>query len=857
MIKFFYSKTFILLVSITLFIFCSEHLTAKDQAKAKRRVKVYRARQLGDKAFKNGLYKLASKFYTSYQKEAANDPDARIDASKCLIAAYVRSGNAVSARDVFNKLTTMFAARISKNQTLRNRLSYWDANIQMSNGEFKKAADIFKHLLNTIKQNTTLYFKTLDALGSAQARRLDWDKAEKTYALLEFAGKKTKWQKIATRKRLISLLMACNYTRARMVIKALPKEKNKYIKIIETLILVKEHKLKLAAVAYKKIRKLAMGSDPLWYMLSFSLATAYLQNKDYKNALLILNDSVLFANSEFERQQALITIINSAILADNIKAAASTAEKFLQNYPESFLSNEIRLKLANLYINEKQSDDALQVYETVINDKNANLATKITSARSAAHVFIAQKRYSEAKEKFAYISKVAKDDKTKGEGQYWIAELLYIQSKYNNAAEAFGQVAANFEDWREQALFKQIKSLMNTKHHSDSIYKIQNFLKKYPHSKDSQDAAFLYALALKNDKKFHDAQMQFAQFAKKYKTHAYAPRALFEEGNLALNHGDEGDAVSAYTELIKRYPGDSLVPNSLYRRMYVCFLNSAPEIAISDTATLFSKYQQSVYSIYAGFRLADYYVAIKKYDKAVVLLRKMQTMYKTQATVASKILYEIANTYFKEGNHKEALKTLNELSEKFPKSDIANNGLFLRGDIYSQKSDYEKAIPFFKKAAANPADSLLETAAWGRIGDSYFALGWKTPDGTNYLKASDFYNKILEKKKLKDRFRIQALYKLGRCEELLGDKGKALSKYHEAIIYYELDSEEGRMTAKSSKWFVKASLAAAILYLQKDTQEAAEAAIVIYKSLIQLHIPPINDYKKQILQISEKYNLKE
>lgn len=845
----------ITLAGVLLFIFISSIITSAQEGKPA--AKVYRTRQLGDKAFQDGLYILASKFYETYLREATDDPDAQIDASECLIAAYVRSGNALQASEVFNKLTTKFAATISGNQELRNRLSYWDGNIQMSGGDLKKAAETFTGLLNILPQNTELYFQTLDALGTSQARSLHWDKAEKTYAMLEFAGKKTQWSDVAVGKRLLALLMTGNFQRARAILQTVPKEKNLYAKIIENLILVKENKLKEAADAYNAIRKNARGGDPLWYMLTSSLANAYLAQKDYKNALLILNDSVIFANSEFDRQQALLSIINTAVKADNISAAVTTAEKFLKSYPESFISNDIRLRLANLYAGEKKSEDALQVYETVIKDNNASNELKIKSARSAAHIFISMKRYADANEKFSFMAKDAKDIKIQGEGNYWMAELLYIQSKYKDAAKSFGMVAEKFSDWKEQSLFKQIKSLMNTENNAETIKKIQDFLKEFSKSKFAPDTSFLYALALKNDKKFNEAEAQFANFAKVYPNHSYAPRALFEEGTLSLDQGKAGQAIIAYTELCRRYPDNALVPNALYRRIYACFWNRDDKEAINDAQTLFSKYPTSIYTIHAGFRLADFYVETKNYNEAVEILKKMVSLYSNDPRIASRAIYEIANARFKEGNEKEALKTLDELSEKFHKESIENDGLFLRGDIYSGKSEYERAIPFYRKAAENKPGSELETASWGRLGDAYLALGWKTPDGTNYLNAANFYNKILDKKNITAQYRDQALYKIGLCEERLGDKGKALSKYHEAIYNYELDEKSDKMTAKSSIWFTKAALAAARLYLAKDTPEAAEAAIVLYKTLVRLGIEPVDDFKKKITEISNKYKLKE
>ena len=230
---------------------------------------IYRTRELGDKAFDDGLYELAAKFYLTYQRESSGNPTAQIDAGESLIAAYVRSGNTMSASDVFNNLTTTFATTIAGNESLRNRLTYWDGNIQMTAGNYEKASKIFSRLLNTVPQNSKLYFLSLDALGTSQARSLDWDKAEKSYALLEFAGKHTKWQKIAIQNRIFVLIMSGNYVRARIVLKSLPKEKNIYSKIINNLILTKENKLTEAAKLYRSIRSQGKGGRSVMVYVSF------------------------------------------------------------------------------------------------------------------------------------------------------------------------------------------------------------------------------------------------------------------------------------------------------------------------------------------------------------------------------------------------------------------------------------------------------------------------------------------------------------------------------------------------------------------------------------------------------------
>ena len=135
-------------------------------------------------------------------------------------------------------------------------------------------------------------------------------------------------------------------------------------------------------------------------------------------------------------------------------------------------------------------------------------------------------------------------------------------------------------------------------------------------------------------------------------------------------------------------------------------------------------------------------------------------------------------------------------------------------------------------------------------------MGWKSPDGANYLEAMKFYSKVTAKKDAPDSYLDQATYKLGRCEELLGDKGKAVLRYREVIYRYDLNKEMGRITAASSPWFAKSAIAAGKIYMEKDTPEAGDAAIAIYKTLIKANVQPIADFKRKIREIRDKFKLK-
>ena len=814
-------------------------------------------RALGDKAFNDGIYKLAAEFYEQYKNEVKNDPEGELDAARRLVATYVRSGNAKKAKDILDSIAEKHAERIQQNPRLAGELDYWSANALMAEKKNAAALEILSKLLKSLPQDSELYFQTLDAAATARARLGKWDEAEKTCALLEFAGRHTKWRRKAALKKIVAVIMMGNHELARSLIASLKKTGDAAPEILGCLILLREGKTKQALDAYKKIRKSARTADPLWFAVAYALAEILAKEEKWEETLSILDDALLFADNEQDRQKSLVSTINAAIASNNVDLAIKTSQRFLKTYPDSFMSNDIRYRLARLQARKDNPEKALKGLTTIVGDKSADIDIKIKAAKEAGKIYVSLKRFEEARKTFAYIRENAPEAKDRGEGAFNMAETLYIQGKYKEAAKEFAETAAEFKDWREKASFKRIKALMNAGDNENAMKTAKSFLRAFTQSPLKGDAMFLLALALKNAGDNENAEKTFAEFAAKYPNNQYAPRALFEEALLALDRNACDDAVKALAELVDRHPDSPLVPNALYRRANAFFWRKLDAEAIADVHLLSAKYPKSKFTTHALFTLADYYLERGDSKRAIEILRSLaKSRADNDKNAAAMALYKIADALFKKSEGAKAREVLDELSEKYPDSPLAADRTFLRGEIMTADDEYEKAIPFFQKAAAERPGSLLETAAWGRAGDCYLALGWKAPDGSNYLEAMKFYGKIIDKKTVPDSYLDQALYKIGRCEELMGDKGKALLKYRKVVYRYDFNSGIGEITAASSPWFAKSAIAAARIYLEKNTPEAGEAAIAIYNTLIKAKVHPGKDFKRKIAEIKNKFKLK-
>jgi TolA-binding protein len=814
-------------------------------------------RALGDKAFNDGIYKLAAEFYEKYKEEAGDNPDAVLDANRCLVATYVRSGNAKKAKSVLDELASTHSEQIKKNPKLKGELKYWNGCVLMAENKLEPALATFAELLKTLPQDSELYFQTLDAAATVRTLLGKWDEAEKTCALLEFAGRNTPWREKAAIKKIVAVIMMGNHDLAKNLIASLKTTQDATPKILGCLILLREGKTKQALAAYNQIRKSARTGDPLWFTVAYALAEVLQKEERWKEALSIMDDAILFANNENDRQKALVSIINDAISSNNLELALKTSKRFLETYPDSFMSNDIRYRLARLQARKDNPEKAIKALTKIIDDPEADIDIKIKAAKEAGKIYLSLKRFDDARKTFGYIRINAPEAKTRGEGAFSMAETLYIQGEYKKAAKEFALTAKEFKSWREKALFKEIKSFMNMKDNHNALKTAAIFLEKFKKSPLAGDVMFLMALAMKNSGDSAGAEKTFGSFAAKHPNNQYAPRALFEEGLLALNRNAESNATNAFTRLVEKYPDHPLVPNALYRRLHAFFWRNLDSEAIADVHLLAAKYPNSPFATHARFKLADYYLKRGNPKRAMEILRSIaDTRAEKDKKQAAMALYKIADILFKNSKSDNALSTLDELSEKYPDSPLTANGTFLRGEIRTANDEYEKAIPFFKKAATERPKSMLETAAWGRAGDCYFALGWKSPDGSNYLEAMKFYNKIIDKKNIPDSYLDQALYKLGRCEELLGDKGKAVLKYRKVIYRYDFNTVIGEITAASSPWFAKSAIAAAKIYLEKNTPEAGEAAISIYNTLIKAKVKPQEDFKRKIKEIQDKFKLK-
>jgi TolA-binding protein len=858
-------KTFPILLFITVTGIClelsSQEFSDKTPLPAEansngKTVEIIRNRQrvLGEKAFKDNDFQLAVTFFLRYKEEVKDKPDELKDAFECLITSYIRALNPESASRELKEYLKRFPNQDKK------QADFYRAEIFMAGSKFESAEKIYSELVETTPKTMPEYYQALAGLGASLIQQQKWAEAIKTYHLLEHESKTTKWEFIALEQKIYCLIMAGELKKAQIELLSFPKFNHNPsvadLKFLNILILAKDKRLAEIETVYKNVRQnIKEESYPLLYATDILIAKAFIAEKSYDNAVPYLKDAFIFSPSKYGRQKALRQLIDTYILCDKKDEAVASAEKYLKYYQHAQDTVNIRILMAKLFTEQGKTSEALKIYDDLINDSFLDFPAKVTAAKLAAKIFIDQKDYKSAASKLNEVFSKSNDDYIQGEGQYLLSELLFLQGDYQTAVASFIKTADKFKDWQEKSLYMAMRCYINLNEYDKALAIAENISKTFPKSTINVEITFWHAIILyrKGDK--DKALNEFIDFAGKHPKHSLTPEALFYAGRIAMDQKNYAGAEKLFSEIISIYPDSSLCANALYRRMITFYFLDDIKAAASDVKQLKKDYPDSKFTLNALFWLVDLHRERKEYAQAEKSLAVLMDFAEKKPEIKAKVLYDLAYVSSKSGNEEKALKYLKDLcaSKNIQDNEIVSEALFLTGDIYSVRGDFETAITFYLKAAERRPGSLLEQACFGRIGDCNYSLYSKNFDSRFLLDAVKYYEKILAGKNVSDYIRNQILYKTGKCLETAGEDNKALAKYKEVIYGFSLNKDNSKNIKPI--WVVKSANAAIALYRKQDTPEAGRKAIKIYNFLIENKLGPVEDYRKIIDSLESEYKL--
>ncbi len=491
-------------------------------------------------------------------------------------------------------------------------------------------------------------------------------------------------------------------------------------------------------------------------------AQALLLAADASTALKQYNEAARYYTSFTDNytddsQTPFITLKLARLYEEQLqdyRKATATYDHITQKFPQSKLVIDATLGLARCQEKLGDFDGALKTYVDLqsrypANDQFDNLQQKI---EFLLHHKI--KNRDAGIEKLARLMGEVLTEKSKAELSFKLGEIYFNDLKdYESAAKQFGTAIDNGLDeskfidayfYRTRAY--HLQSELNPDAAGQAITFYDSFLKQYPTSNRSDDAAyFSYQLKSRNSDQTIIIPLTQA-FLNQHPESIYRDRVLFDLGLASLKAGAVPDALQSFETITKEFPSSTFAS-----RAYIEIGNIQVQLHHSDSAMVYWKNASSIPSkdpstVLALWKIADLQLQNKNYSEAITVWK------------------QIMNEYFYTALAEKA-------SSLLPGGYVANNEFDEAIDLYNTKIAEQKSLP----AMENPDDSL------------YFHLATVFEKKGERQHAIDYYNRYLRAER-KGSYASKAFFALGTLAHSQGKIDNASAYFKQAAALGESGS---------------------------------------------------------------------
>ena len=486
----------------------------------------------------------------------------------------------------------------------------------------------------------------------------------------------------------------------------------------------------------------------------------------------------LYPDSKYV-DEALFCIGKIYYFRKNYNEAEVKFIELISNFPESNSVPEAHLWMAKVLEKQERFVDSDREYRIVIEYEDDDLKNK--ALLGLARLLFIQEDYTNAIDQNKSIIERVNNDNIRAQSQFNIGECYLMLNQYDKAAEEYLKVASYNPD-HYYSFLSRFGYARSMKFAGDTEQAVQILRELLNDGKNSEFFSIIeleIANALFQSKKYEEAVKAYNDLVIYYKTGEEVAESLFNLGKIflmvytkldsSLTFFKNADRMTKDLDLkdtlnvkvttienIKRY---SLETNKWYgqRREYLEQVETQKDTLSekNDNAKKLDIEQINKNEVKNRFLLAEqFYYGISWIDSAEVQLKTIinglePTEYTTNA------YYLMSKIYERKGNSQLSLDYINQMTEKFPKSDMVFNVKKLNNDpVYLEKLNNSKNMYTSAETFVTSKDSI--TKAMSILQDIYenypeteyapkalYTLGWLHE---NYFadsaKTIDYYTKI-------------------------------------------------------------------------------------------------------------------
>jgi tetratricopeptide (TPR) repeat protein len=481
-------------------------------------------------------------------------------------------------------------------------------------------------------------------------------------------------------------------------------------------------------------------------------------------------------------------------------------EEFNKNYPESIYKNLIFFRLGNFFYQKKKYDevvywfDKLAVSEVEEEDRDEFYFKLGYAHFDLDEMVLARSSFHEVKDSpsqygppslyyyshIAYLfssyqtaldgfEKLRTDEKFSAIAPYYIAQIYYLQGRYNDVAA----IAPSLTDSVNFANEKDINLLVG-----DAYYRVGKYDEAVPYlekynakAKTTRQEDYTLAYCYYQSRSFEKAIKYFDRTTKVKDTLAQV--ALYQIGECYLQMGASAPARSAFEQAARMDFRSDVKEDALYQFAVLSYkmdLNPYDEAIVAMERYL-NEYPNSLRKNEIYQYLVNCYTTTNNYGKALNSLDKIANKDVRLKSVYQIISFNAGVEQYQKANYDEAIR-LFALVDKFNIDPvISGKSKFWSGDASFQKKTYRIAIQQYRTFLTTSGISDTKMKA-----DAYYNIGYANLELRDTLEAIESFKLFTQQSNLINKTKLaDAFMRIGDGYYSLRQNEPAVSAYKSAV----------------------------------------------------------------------------
>jgi len=425
------------------------------------------------------------------------------------------------------------------------------------------------------------------------------------------------------------------------------------------------------------------------------------------------------------------------------------------------------------------------------------------------------------------------------------ARLAALQ--YEKARADYRRVSSNYPDHplAAQAMYQSGVASLLAGQPDAARTDFAETEKMFPNSEFSPQAALQKAELLKREQKWDIALEEYRRIAAQYTNAAVQASAMNQQGLILYRLGKWDAALEDFSIVSTNYPDSPEAPQALYMRGFCRYMQGDTEGSLAICQSFIEKYPGSVWTPEVLFWIGEHYYNRGSYAQAKTTFLDIAARF-PKHELADDALFWAGNSLIKQDSFLEAFTVYSRLAKEFPDSTLMLKTRFAQGETLTELGEFPRAILAYEEVIKTAPDDPLADRARGRLADCLFTLG--TSEAARYQEALDAYQSLYKRPAAPFALRLQALYKMARCEAKLGLKEKSFAHYIEVV--YSGTGQTEPLSPEAVPWFTRAAFDAAAY---QEQQLQWKEAINIYNRIIQAGVPAKSEAQKRIEKIEREH----